>query len=109
MAELVEFYRNNGKYGRSTFARKAPTVVFGLIMTADEAEFIIIPNGAEIALFSSTANFFALPDATPTPVVVPVTDGTSPELNPTSWDVSETSNIGLITEVDSTITISFYK
>jgi len=80
-----------------------------LVLTANTAESIAVPEGAQIALFSATADFWADYDNTAIVPSVDITNGTAPELNPTLRRLNNVSNISLISASAAKIQISFYQ
>lgn len=80
-----------------------------IVLAAGIAQSIAVPAKAAIVLFSANADFWADYDNT---AIVPssnITDGTSPELNPTLRRLNNVSNISLISASAAKIQISFYQ
>lgn len=90
-------------------ARSKPQHVNAIVLTASTATTNAVPSGARFVLFASTGTYFARPDGTVTVPSSSITDGTAGEINPTVWDVSNVTNIMVISDSAITVTLSFYK
>lgn len=80
-----------------------------VVLSAGAAQSIAVPNRASIVLFSADADFWADYDSTAIVPSVSITNGTSPELNPTLRRLNNVSNISLISTSAAKIQISFYQ
>lgn len=96
------------------FALQQSDYIEAIVLTADTAAVIQAPAGARFVLFSSDVDFFCKISAdftTATPIVPSTTtDGSAPELNPTTRELnSERPYVGVISATMGTITLAFYK
>lgn len=95
--------------GRESSAIPFAEVVNAYKLTANVAQAIDVPAGANIAVFSCDNDFYAKPGATVTVPAANVTDGTAGELNPVARGVGKLTQIAVISPVSSTLTVSYYK
>ena len=93
--------------GNITFARPVSDQINARALAASSAETTTVPSGARFVIFSSTADFYAKPNATAT-IPGDVTDGTACELNPAMWVLTGISNISVIAPADTVITFTYY-
>ena len=83
--------------------------VHSYVLVAATAQSVTIPVGATAMAFASTGNFYAnLRGAVAIVPSVNITNGTSPELNPTVRSTAGLSTISIISAATPTVTISFY-
>ena len=73
------------------------------------------PTDARFVTFKSTTDFYAKPDAIPTLLTGAVgfsgaaLNGSAGELNPTYWELTDVTGIGIISRATNEVTLSFYK
>lgn len=103
----LKFFRFQA--GDQTFALR-PSYVNNYVMTADSSKSITVPDGANYAIFSATNDIWVEIDGTvAVPEIGDVTDGTGSELNPIIRRVSPGDTIGVISQYDTLLSVSFYK
>lgn len=86
-------------------------------LIADVPAIVMVPSGYDVVSFSTTNNFYVAADPVSTPIAVPttVTDGTSPELNPSIRALyaegrePAVKELHLVASVGCTVTLAFYK
>jgi len=83
-------------------------VIYDLVLTANVEKVVTVPEGADIVLFGTTANFYCRMNATAAVPVGDVLDGSGSELNPSSRQMSGVATIHLISAANCIITLSFY-
>lgn len=77
------------------------------VLAANVAKLFLVPLEAKLALFSSTADFWA--DESATAVVgIDSTDGSSADLNPAAWELNGVTQISVIAASVCTVNISWY-
>ena len=101
---LMQFDANK----RDTGAIPHSDTIYDLVMTGGVEKVVTVPTGANMALFSSTGNFYCKFGATVAVPVADVTDGSGGELNPTIRVVTNITTIHMIASNDCIITIAFY-
>lgn len=94
--------------GQNTYARPPSDTVNARLYGGAAAEVTTIPTNAKFAVFSSTVDFYAKPDAAAAVPTDDVTDGSASEMNPTIWDVEGLSTIGLAVGAAGIVTIAYY-
>lgn len=84
--------------------------VDNVVLTANTAETVTVPDNAKFALFSATANFWV--NANGETAAVPATDtndGSGCELNPLGRAVSAGDELSIVSAETCLISISYYK
>jgi hypothetical protein len=78
------------------------------VLTAGTVQGVSIPNGARVAIFNSTGNFYLNWLTTAAVPATNITDGSGPELNPVARDVSDYSSYSLIAPADCVVTVAYF-
>lgn len=100
--------------GHNGLIRNLPSYVNAVVVAANTAEDITIPAGADIVLFSATADFYVKANAAAT-VPVDTTNGSAAELNPTGYELFPLAGVAItqLSVISATanaiITAAFYK
>lgn len=94
------------------FFRPPPDNVDALALVANTPERVAVPAGYNLAIMSSTANFYALVGGSEVTSAVPgdVDDGTASELNPAGYALNSATqtHISFISPTTCTVTIAYY-
>jgi len=106
-------FRPGGR-GEITYARKAPTYIEAVVLSANANQTVQRPATSNFVLFSSTGDFYAKADtgvaaAAAVPSVT-TSDGSASELNPGHYSLDGGINsIGLISPNACIVTLAFYE
>lgn len=94
--------------GFPSYVRGAPSYIDARVLAASVNETITVPSGANMVLFSSTcAEFYVKIGATAAVPAADVTDGSGSALNPSSWYVGSSTQIGIISPTTCTVTLEW--
>jgi len=113
MADIRKF---EVQHFNGTFARRPSNYRDARVLAANTAEVITVPTDsttglkAQYVVFSATADFYVQTDGTTAAVpAADITNGTSPELNPTVYLLgSAVTEIDIISPEACIVTLSFY-
>lgn len=88
-----------------------PLFVDARVLAANTNEDHTVPTGASYVMFSANIDFYAKAGGTAAVPAGDVTDGTASFLNPTLWDVTGQTTIGLITAAagGGIVTMAWFK
>lgn len=102
--------------GNNSLVAAAPEYVDSRVLAvASTNESHTVPTGADIVIFSATAEFWAKPNGTAAIPAADVTDGTGSQRNPTAWLLRDLSGgaitaVGLISATaGAVVNMAFYK
>ena len=95
--------------GFASYVRGAPSYVNAQVLAANVNETISVPTGANAVIFSSNCTAFYVKIGTTAAVpAADVTDGSGSELNPASWFVGASTQIGIISPTACVVTHAWY-
>lgn len=78
------------------------------VLEAGVAKSVAVPEGARIASFSSTNNFYVNFQATAAVPSGDIDTGAAPELNPAARDISGYSSFSMISQDGATVIIAYF-
>jgi len=104
--EPLKFFR--GQAGDQTYAIKQGTVN-NYVLAATVNKAVTAPEGANYAIFASTADIWVRVGGVAAVPSGDVTDGSGSELNPVIRRVESGGTIGVISEYAAKVSITFYK
>ena len=96
--------------GSPSFLRVAPGYVQTRVLAAATAETVTPPATARFVVFSADAHFWVDPHgATAAVPAADVTDGTSPELNPSGYELRGMASFSVISPTACKLSMAFYE
>jgi hypothetical protein len=94
---------------RGTLTPPPGTYVTCAVLAAGVAETVTIPTGARCVIFSSNADFYVNWTTTAAVPVADITDGSAPELNPSSRQTAGVTSFSIISPTTCIVTMSWFK
>lgn len=96
------------KNGDQTFIRNVTDTVDCEVLAAGVGAVHAIPENASFVIFSANNDFFAKPNGPASINLNTTSDGSASEYMPSSWYIAGLTGIGLVSENDCKVVMSFY-
>jgi hypothetical protein len=96
------------KQGTPLFIRHAPEYVDVAHFSGAGSQDIDVPTGAKFVLFAGTTNFWVKPGGSAAVPSGDITDGSGSELNPSGYELSDISTLGIAVGAAGHVTCTFY-
>lgn len=84
------------------------TYIDAKVLLANTSQTQTVPTGANWVVFSATCNFYAQRGASASVPAATISNGSSPQVNPSAWNVTDITQLTLIADTNCTVTLAFY-
>lgn len=85
-----------------------PQYIDAKVLLANVSQTQTVPTGAGWIVFSANCNFYAQTGAAAAVPLASISNGSSPQMNPSAWNITGITQITVISDTACVVTLAFY-